>query len=229
MLQRMLGPRRDAGRARARAWPAASSGRWPPAGLLNPRRGEGSYRFQLHRRGRRLPRARHALSADAAGRGRARRARGEGRGMTVAPERSYGRAADQLRPDDDRARVRAHRHRLGADLDGRDAGDLHRLGPGERPALAGRLGPRLGDRRVRDAARLDRRAQAARRHQGPARRAHGRDPAPDRPLAARRGRLRRAGRADRSTSTATCSRPTAARAAPRSPAAWWRCGWPASG
>ena len=31
------------------------------------------------------------------------------------------------------------------------------------PALAGRLGARLGDRRVRDAARLDRRAQAARR------------------------------------------------------------------
>ena len=46
---------------------------------------------------------------------------------------------------------------------GRDAGDLHRLGAGERAALDGRQGPRLGDRRVRDAAGLDRRAQAARR------------------------------------------------------------------
>ena len=56
-------------------------------------------------------------------------------------------------------------------------------------------GPRLGDGRVRDAARVDRRPQAARRRQGPARRAHGRDPAADRPLAARRGRLRGARRA----------------------------------
>ena len=33
----------------------------------------------------------------------------------------------------------------------RDARDLHRLGPGARPALDGRPGPRLGHRRVRDA------------------------------------------------------------------------------
>ena len=49
------------------------------------------------------------------------------------------------------------RHRLGADLGGGDARDLHRLGPGERAALDGRPGARLGDRRVRDAARLYRR------------------------------------------------------------------------
>ena len=63
------------------------------------------------------------------------------------------------------------------------------------------------------------RPQAARRHQGPRRRPHGRDPAPDRPLAARRGRLRRRSASARSTSTATSCRPTAAPAARRSPAA----------
>ncbi len=68
----------------------------------------------------------------------------------------------------DRAGVRAHRDRLGADLDGGDARDLHRLGAGERATLAGRIGPRLGHGRVRNAAGLDRRAQAARHQQGPA-------------------------------------------------------------
>ena len=66
---------------------------------------------------------------------------------------------------------------------------------------------------------VDGRAQAARRLQGPPRRAHGRDPAPHRPLAARRRRLRARSASGRSTSTATSSPPTAARAAPRSPAA----------
>ena len=55
-----------------------------------------------------------------------------------------------------------HGDRLRADLDGGDAGDLHRLGAGERAALDVRAGPRLADRRVRDAPGLDRRAQAAR-------------------------------------------------------------------
>ena len=50
--------------------------------------------------------------------------------------------------------------------------------------------------------------------QGPPRRPHRRDPAPDRPLAARRRRLRRRSASARSRSTATCCRPTAARAAP---------------
>ena len=62
-----------------------------------------------------------------------------------------------------------------------------------------------------------------------ARRAHGRDPAADRPLAARRGRLRRRSASARSTSTATCSRPTAGPAARRSRAGWSRCGWRATG
>ena len=73
---------------------------------------------------------------------------------------------------DDRARLRAHRDRLGADLLRRHARDLHGVGAGVRPALDGRPGPRLDDRRVRDAPRVDGRAQAARRHQGPAGRPH---------------------------------------------------------
>ncbi len=68
-----------------------------------------------------------------------------------------GRAA----AGDDRARVRAHRDRLGADLVRRDAGDLHGVGPGVGPALDGRPRQGLDDRRVRDASRVDGRAQAA--------------------------------------------------------------------
>ena len=52
-----------------------------------------------------------------------------------------------------------------------------------------------------------------------------RDPAPDRPLAARRRSTSRRSASARSGSTATCSRPTAAPAAPRSPAATWRSSW----
>ena len=64
-----------------------------------------------------------------------------------------------------------------------------------RAALDGRQGPRLGHGGVLDAAGVDRRAQEARRVQGPPGRPHRRDPAPDRPLAARRGGLRGARRA----------------------------------
>ena len=88
-------------------------------------------------------------------------------------------------------------------------------------------GPRLGDGRVRHAARLDRRAQAARRDARPPGRPDRRDPAPDRPLAARRSSTSRRSASAPSTSTATCCRPTAARAAPRSPAPTSRCRWPA--
>ena len=91
-------------------------------------------------------------------------------------------------------------------------------------ALAGGQGPRLGHRRVRDAARLDGRAQGARLQARPPRRALDRDPAADRPGPARGRRPHRASPTARSTSTATCCRPTAARAARRSPAATSRCG-----
>ena len=70
---------------------------------------------------------------------------------------------ERAAPGRDRAGLHAHRDRLGADLARRDARDLHRLRPGRRSALDGRPRPRLGDGRVRDAAGVDRRAQAARR------------------------------------------------------------------
>src|SRR3712207_8101864 len=54
-------------------------------------------------------------------------------------------------------------------------------------SMARRQGPRLGHLRVRDAARVDGGAKAARRVEGPSGRAHGGDPAAHRPLASRRG------------------------------------------
>ena len=124
---------------------------------------EGDYR-SLHGRPRVLPRARHEVPADAAGRCRARRARRRGPRRDATPAALLRPRPRRPAPDDDRARLRPHRDRLGADLDRRDAGDLHRVGAGARAALDGRQGPRLGHRRVRDAARVDGPAQAARRH-----------------------------------------------------------------
>ena len=81
----------------------------------------------------------------------------------------------------------------------------------------GMLPASTGDRKQRDISkgRLDGRI--------------GRDPAADRPLAARRDRLRARSASARSTSTATCCRPTAAPAAPRSPAPTSRSRWRARG
>ena len=110
----------------------------------------------------------------------------------------------QLRPrprrhpaGDDRPRLRRQRRRLGADLDRQDPGHLHRLGQRVGAALDAGPGQRLGHRRVRDAAGLDRRPQAARHLEGQAGRPRGRDPAPDRPLAAGRRRLQGARRTQR--------------------------------
>ena len=66
--------------------------------------------------------------------------------------------------------------------------------------------------------RIDREAA-----QGQAVGAHAGDPAPDRPFAARGHRHARCSASGRSSSTATCSRPTAARAPRRSAAATSRC------
>ena len=60
----------------------------------------------------------------------------------------------------DPARVRPHRHRLGADRGRRDARDLHGHGGERGSALDGREGAGLGHGRVRDAARVDRGAEA---------------------------------------------------------------------
>ena len=80
--------------------------------------------------------------------------------------RSYGRGPGESAPDRDRAGVHAHGDRLCADLGRGDARDLHRLRAGKRPPLDGGQGPGWADGRVRDAARVDRRSQAARRDEG---------------------------------------------------------------
>ena len=231
---RLRRPARPPGRARARRARAGEparrrAGRARSAARRQPRR--GPLLVPVHRRHAGVPRPRHALPAAAARRGRAGRARrrrrsSRERGREPGAQRRprTGRAA----ADHDRAGLRAHRHRLGADLVRRDARDLHRVRAGLGAALDGRQGPRLGDGRVRDAPGLDRRPQAARRHQGPPRRAHRRDPAPDRPFAARRSSTSRRSASARSTSTATSCRPTAGRAAPRSPAATSRSSSPAA-
>ena len=72
---------------------------------------------------------------------------------------------------------------------------VHRLGGGPRPALAQRPGARLDHRRIRHAAALDPYAHRPRGHAPAAGRAHGGDPAADRPQPARGGRPRSAGRA----------------------------------
>ena len=100
---------------------------------------------------------------------------------------------------------------------GRDEGDLHRLGQRVGAALDGGQGTGwvTAEYAMLPASTGDR--KAARHQPRQAGRARRRDPAADRPLAARRRGLRRARRALGVTSTATCSRPTAAPAAPRSP------------
>ena len=153
---------RAPGRARARH-----------ARARQPAARRGRVRLPLHRRAGAVPRAGHPLPAAAARRrrsrcGSARRRRGRWRHERAARAQrrpGAGRAAAGHHP----ARLRPDGDRLGADLLRRDARDLHGVGAGVRAALDGRQGPRLGHRRVRDAARVDGRAQAARRHQGPAR------------------------------------------------------------
>ena len=133
-----------------------------------------------------------ASSCRGAGAGRARPARAL---RDSAPCPAATTARRRPAPARDRAGVRAHGDRLGPLLAGRDPGHLHGIGLGVGAALARGPRPRLGHRRVRDAARLDRRAQGARLQAGPPGRPRGRDPAADRPLAARRRRSRGARRA----------------------------------
>ena len=171
---------------------------------------KGRLPLPLHRRSRVVQASRHSFPAAAARRGAPAR-RGLHRGA-ADPDRGSRRQRDQngaTVPDEarrtrtgrtaaghDRAGLRALGHRLDADRLRRDARHLHRVGGGGRAALAPGQGARVGDRRVRDAARVHRRAQAARRLARAARRSDGRDPAADRSFASRRDRLRGVGRAD---------------------------------
>ena len=87
--------------------------------------------------------------------------REQGGGMSPRAQRRPRRR--RAPPGHDRGRLRAPRHRLGADLVRRDARDLHRVGPGVRPALDeagkgrgwltaeyGMLPASTGDRKQRD-------------------------------------------------------------------------------
>ena len=133
--------------------------------------------------------------------------------------RANSRRADELRPVRITRGYTKPRRRLGAGRVRRHQGAVHRERRGEGaavPASGKRRG--LGHRRVRHAAARDPHAQRPRGRARQAARPHAGDPAPDRPLAARGGRPRRARRAHASRSTATCCRPTAARAPRRSPA-----------
>ncbi|CAA9577651.1 MAG: Ribonuclease PH, partial [uncultured Thermomicrobiales bacterium] len=87
------------------------------------------------------------------------------------------------------------RRRLGADRGRRHPGALRGERRGEGAALDARQGPRLGDRRVRDAATGHQGADTTGGDAGTAGGAHGRDPAADRAVAAGGHRPRGAGRA----------------------------------
>ena len=213
MLQRILGRAVtlvSSGPGVARSVERALAAR----GLLNPRVGEGSYRFRCTGAGRGLPGARHPVSADAAGRGRARRAAAPGGGVSAGPERSYGRAADQLRPATiepgfvrtatGSALISMGETRVICTASVQESVPRWLAGSGRGWVTAeyGMLPASTGDRKQRDITK----GRAGRSHRG--------DPAPDRPLAARAWSTSRRSASGRSTSTATCSRPTAARAAP---------------
>ena len=121
-------------------------------------------------------------------------------------------------------RLARPRRGLGARRVRQDPGAVRGVGDRGRAALAQGQRAGLGDRGVRDAAALDQHPLRPRVGQGPDRRPHPRDLPAGRPLAARvRSTTRRSART-RSCSTATCCRPTAAPAPPRSPARTSR--WP---
>ena len=231
MLQRMLGRGVEivsSGTAIARQVEHVLGSR----GLGNPSSVRGRVPVPDVGRPRGAARVGHPLPATSARPGRARRAAvraGRGAAMTSVRARSGGRAADELRPVTiEPGFVRTATGSALISCGGTRVICTASVQESVPRWMAGR-GTRLDDRRVRDAARVDGRAQAARHLQGQAGRPRDRDPAADRAQPARRRRPRGARASARSTSTATCSRPTAAPAAPRSRAATWRWRSPCAG
>ncbi len=143
--------------------------------------------------------------------------------------RHDGRQPDELRPLQDQAPLHARRAGQRADPGRPDHRALHGQRRPTGSAVDDRPGTRLGHGRVQHAARQHQPAQAARPRRQ-ARRPHQRNPAADRPQPAGGDRPGRPGRADRSPSTATCWRPTAAPAPPASPgrSSPWSTRWPRS-
>ena len=108
--------------------------------------------------------------------------------------REDGRAADELRPVTITRNWLDHAAGLVPDRVRQDQGAVRRERQRGRAALAQGLGPRLGHRRVRDAAAGHPRPLGPRVGQGPHRRTHARDLPPRRPLAAHGDRLQGARR-----------------------------------
>ena len=148
--------------------------------------------------------------------------------------RPSGRKPDQLRAVSFERGVYQTRRRLLPRPLRRYPCAVHRLARREGAALAEGRRQGLGHRRIRHAAARHRRAHAPRGGERQAIGPHPGNPAPDRPQPARRGRSGSCSAKSRSRSTATCSRPMAAPAPRRSPAAGSRCtiashGWTARG
>ena len=80
---------------------------------------------------------------------------------SLPPVRADGRRPDELRPIEILPGFVETAHGSALYLGGAHPRDLHRLGGRGRPSLDARAGARLGDRRVRDAAGLHRRAEGA--------------------------------------------------------------------
>ncbi len=200
-------------------------------------------RFAGSRR-RTLSRAR-ALDAAVHRRRGSRRDRGvvEAAAQPLAPESRAGRRYNRILSSHEVASDHTHRRpprrraaplsitrhytparrRLGADRMRRHARAVHGERRGGGAAVSQGQGPGLAHRRIRHAAARDQHAHAARGRRRQAVGTHAGDPAPDRPQPARGRRPDAARRAHDPASIATCSRPTAARAARRSPAPASRC------
>ena len=109
--------------------------------------------------------------------------------------RSDGRAADQLRPRHDHPALHQARRGLGADRGRRHQGDLHGQRRGARAAVPEGQGRGLDHAEYGMLPRATTTRTQREATQGPALGPHPRDPAPDRPLAARGGRHEGARRA----------------------------------
>ena len=148
-----------------------------------------------HRRSSALPLARRAVPAAAARRRRARRGRRVGGGR-VTP-RNDGRKPDQLRPVVADPSFLEQPHGVVLWSQGKTRVLCTASVQDGVPRWLYSLGPRLDDGGVLAAAGVDRRAHRPRGGARQAGRAHRRDPAADRPRAARRRRLPGARRAHR--------------------------------
>ena len=192
IIQRMLGLGPPSSPP-ARRWPARSSTCSAPAGSTAPPRGRAATTSSAPATAAFRAQGTRFLQLPLGEVGHVAARRGGGGMSAPRAQRRPRRGRPAARHD--RARLRRDRDRLRPDLLRRDPRDLHRVRAGVGPALDGSARAAAGSRPSTGCSRPRRQAEAARHQQGPGRRPHGRDPAPDRPLAARHHRLRGDGRA----------------------------------